>query len=150
MPIFAVILLVIFLLFRNMRVNATPIKQIKTVLSVSQYAQYEQEIINLANLESGYFTNTLSQKPIYNPFSMGVPRIRPSTRVGEYSNPNIDGGMEFSVYEDYAQATSDLLLYLQYIRMPLGLSCEEFNAYLASKGYSVVDDFDERLNKMCK
>ena len=51
MPIFAVILLVIFLLFRNMRVNGTPLAQVKTVIRASEYDSYEQFIINQMNLD---------------------------------------------------------------------------------------------------
>ena len=142
--------LAIYLILTKTRVNSTPLSQIKAVIRQSEYAPYEKYIINQMNLESGYLTNTLSQPPIYNPFSMGVPRIRRSTRIDEYSNPNIDGGMPFSVYSDYASATEDFLIYLKYIRMPQGLSCQEYNAYISSKGYAATPDYEERLNNMCK
>ena len=141
--------LVIYLILTRTRVNSTPLSQIKTVIRQSEYAPYEQYIINQMNLESGYLTNTLSQAPIYNPFSMGVPRIRRSTRIDEYSNPNIDGGMPFSVYSDYASATEDFLIYLRYIRMPQGLTCQEYNQYIASKGYAADPDYEKNLNTMC-
>ena len=140
----------IFLIFRNMRINASPLAQIKTVIRASEYAPYEQYIINQMNLESGYLTNTLSQPPIYNPFSMGRVRIRPTTQIDYYSNPNIDGGQDFGVYEDYVAAAQDFILYLQYIRMPQGLTCKEYNAYINSKGYAVDPRYEEKLNAMCK
>ena len=115
MQIGLVILLGIFLLFRNMRINATPLSQIRTVIRASQYAPYENYIINQMNLESGYLTNTLSQPPIYNPFSMGAVSIRKTTQIDTYSNPNIDDGMPFGVYEDYASATQDFIYYLDSI-----------------------------------
>lgn len=102
------------------------------------------------NLESGYLTNTLSQPPIYNPFSMGRVRIRPTTQIDYYSNPNIDGGQDFGVYEDYVAAAQDFILYLQYIRMPQGLTCKEYNAYINSKNYAVDPRYEEKLNAMCK
>ena len=151
MPIFAVILLVIFLLFRNMRVNGTPLAQVKTVIRASEYDSYEQFIINQMNLESGYLTNTLSQPPINNPFSMSKVRIRPTTQEeGYYSNPNIDDGQKFGVYSDIASATQDFILYLKYIRMPQGLTCQEYNAYIVSKNYAVDPNYEEKLNNMCK
>ena len=84
------------------------------------------------NLESGYLTNTLSQPPIYNPFSMGAVSIRKTTQIDTYSNPNIDEGMPFGVYEDYASATQDFIYYLDNIRMPMDLTCQEYNAYINS------------------
>ena len=151
MPIFAVILLVIFLLFRNMRVNGTPLAQVKTVIRASEYDSYEQFIINQMNLESGYLTNTLSQPPINNPFSMSKVRIRPTTQEeGYYSNPNIDDGQKFGVYSDISSATQDFILYLKYIRMPQGLTCQEYNAYIVSKNYAVDPNYEEKLNNMCK
>lgn len=150
MGITLAIALGIFLIFRNMRINATPLAQIKTVIRASEFAPYEQYIINQMNLESGYLTNTLSQPPIYNPFSMGRVRIRPTTQIDYYSNPNIDGGQDFGVYEDYVAAAQDFILYLQYIRMPQGLTCKEYNAYINSKGYAVDPRYEEKLNAMCK
>ena len=133
-----------------MRINASPLSQIKTVIRASEYAPYEQYIINQMNLESGYLTNTLSQPPIYNPFSMGRVRIRPTTQIDYYSNPNIDGGQDFGVYEDYVAAAQDFILYLEYIRMPQGLTCKEYNAYINSKNYAVDPRYEEKLNSMCK
>ncbi len=150
MGITLAIALGIFLIFRNMRINASPLAQIKTVIRASEYAPYEQYIINQMNLESGYLTNTLSQPPIYNPFSMGRVRIRPTTQIDYYSNPNIDGGQDFGVYEDYVAAAQDFILYLQYIRMPQGLTCKEYNAYINSKNYAVDPRYEEKLNAMCK
>ena len=150
MQIGLVILLGIFLLFRNMRINASPLSQIKTVIRASEYAPYEQYIINQMNLESGYLTNTLSQPPIYNPFSMGRVRIRPTTQIDYYSNPSIDGGQDFGVYEDYVSASQDFILYLQYIRMPQGLTCKQYNAYINNKNYAVDPRYEEKLNAMCK
>jgi flagellum-specific peptidoglycan hydrolase FlgJ len=133
-----------------MRINASPLSQIKTVIRASEFAPYEQYIINQMNLESGYLTNTLSQPPIYNPFSMGRVRIRPTTQIDYYSNPNIDGGQDFGVYEDYVAAAQDFILYLQYIRMPQGLTCKQYNAYINSKNYAVDPRYEEKLNSMCK
>mgnify|MGYP000060256601 FL=1 len=150
MQIGLVILLGIFLLFRNMRINASPLSQIKTVIRASEYAPYEQYIINQMNLESGYLTNTLSQPPIYNPFSMGRVRIRPTTQIDYYSNPSIDGGQDFGVYEDYVASAQDFILYLKYIRMPQGLTCKQYNAYINNKNYAVDPRYEEKLNAMCK
>ena len=141
--------LAIFLILTRTNLTRSPLAQIKAVIRQSEFAPYENYIINQMNLESGYLTNTLSQPPIYNPFSMGVPRIRRSTRIDEYINPNIDGGMPFSVYSDYASATEDFLIYLKYIRMPQGLTCQEYNQYIASKGYAVDPDYEKNLNTMC-
>ena len=102
------------------------------------------------NLESGYLTNTLSNPPIYNPFSMGVARIRPTTAIDSYSNPNIDGGMDFSVFTDYTSAAEDFILYLNYINMPQGLDCQGYNAYIVSRGYAVDPEYEVKLNAMCK
>ena len=145
-----VIVLAIFLLFLNRKSNLGALGQIKKVIRESAYAPYEQYIINQMNLESGYLTNTLSNPPIYNPFSMGVARIRPTTAIDSYSNPNIDGGMPFSVYTDYTSATEDFILYLNYIRMPLGLDCQGYNAYIVSKGYAADPEYQVKLNAMCK
>ena len=150
MQIGLVILLGIFLLFRNMRINASPLSQIRTVIRASKYAPYEKYIINQMNLESGYLTNTLSQPPIYNPFSMGAVSIRKTTQIDTYSNPNIDEGMPFGVYEDYASATQDFIYYLDNIRMPMDLTCQEYNAYINSKGYAVDPRYEEKLNNMCR
>ena len=150
MGIILAIALGIFLLFRNTRINASPLAQIRTVLRASEYAPYEQYIINQMNLESGYITNTLSQPPIYNIFSMSRVRVRPTTQIDYYSNPNIDGGQQFGVYEDYVSATEDFLLYLDWIRIPKGLNCQEYNSYIVSKGFAVDPDYEKKLNKMCK
>jgi len=150
MVITLAIVLGIFLIFRNMRINGSPLAQIKTVLRASEYAPYSQYIINQMNLESGYITNTLSQPPIYNIFSMSRVRVRPTTQIDWYSNPNIDGGQQFGVYEDYVSATEDFLLYLDWIRIPKGLTCQEYNSYIVSKGFAIDPDYEKKLNKMCK
>ncbi len=151
MGIILAIVLGIFLIFRNTRINGSPLSQIRTVIRASKFQPYEKFIINQMNLESGYITNTLSQPPIYNIFSMSKVRVRPTTQLeGYYSNPNIDDGQRFGVYEDYVSATEDFLLYLDYIRIPKGLSCQEYNAFIESKGYAVDPNYKEKLNKMCK
>lgn len=151
MGIILVTVLGIYLLSQLIRVNATPLAQVKTVIRASEYDSYEQFIINQMNLESGYLTNTLSQPPINNPFSMSKVRIRPTTQEeGFYSNPNIDGGQKFGVYSDIASATQDFILYLRYIRMPQGLTCAEYNAFIVSKNFAVDPNYEEKLNNMCK
>ena len=151
MAIILVTVLGIYLLSQLIRVNATPLAQVKTVIKASEYDNYEKFIINQMNLESGYLTNTLSQPPINNPFSMSKVRIRPTTQEeGFYSNPNIDDGQKFGVYSDIASATQDFILYLRYIRMPQGLTCQEYNAYIVSKNYAVDRNYEEKLNNMCK
>ena len=150
MQIFYLIVLVISLGFLVTKNQGTPLRQIRQAIRKSKYKEYEDYILNQMRLESGYLTNTLSKPPIYNPFSMGVPRIRKSIRIGEYSNPKIDDGMEFSVYENYTQATDDFIIYLDSIRMPLGLDCQGYNAYIDSKGYAVDNRYLEKLNNMCK
>ena len=102
------------------------------------------------NLESGYITNTLSQPPLYNIFSMSAVRIRPTTQIDSYSNPQIDGGQSFGVYESYASATEDFILYLDYVRIPMGLDCRGYNKFISDRGYAVTPDYEERLNAMCK
>lgn len=149
MPVGLVILLGMFLVYLSTR-KTEPLQKIKQVIRQSEYASYEKYIINQMNLESGYLTNTLSQKPIYNPFSMSAVRIRPTTQIDTYSNPNIDDGQLFGVYSSLASATEDFILYLRYIRMPQGLTCEEYNAYIVSKGYAVDPLYEEKLNFMCK
>ena len=151
MVITLAIVLGIFLIFRNTRINGSPLAQIRTVIRASEYQPYEQYIINQMNLESGYITNTLSQAPIYNIFSMSKVRVRPTTQLeGYYSNPNIDGGQKFGVYSDYASATEDFLLYLDYVRIPKGLTCQEYNSFIVSKGYAVDPNYEEKLNTMCR
>jgi flagellum-specific peptidoglycan hydrolase FlgJ len=150
MPVGLVILLGIFLFFLSTRRRGEPLTEIRQVIRASEFASYEPYIINQMNLESGYLTNTLSQPPIYNPFAMGRVRIRPTTQIDYYSNPNIDGGQDFGVYTGYASATEDFILYLNYIRMPQGLTCQEYNEYIASKGYAVDPRYAEYLNNMCK
>tara|TARA_B110000438_G_scaffold83262_1_gene82940 strand:+ start:3629 stop:4024 length:396 start_codon:yes stop_codon:yes gene_type:complete len=131
-------------------VNASPTAQIRTVLKASQYREYQQYIINQMNLESGYITNTLSQPPLYNIFSMSTVRRRPTTQIDSYSNPNIDGGQSFGVYENYISAAEDFILYLEYVRIPQGLDCQEYNAFIVSKGYAVDPLYEEKLNAMCR
>ena len=145
-----VIVLAIFLVFLNRKSNLGALGQIKKVIQESAYAPYEQYIINQMNLESGYLTNTLSNPPLYNVFSMGVARIRPTTAIDSYSNPNIDGGMDFSVFTDYTSAAEDFILYLNYINMPQGLDCQGYNAYIVSRGYAVDPEYEVKLNAMCK
>ena len=149
MPVGLAILLGMFLLYLSTR-KREPLQQIKQVIRASEFASYEKFIINQMNLESGYLTNTLSKKPIYNPFSMSAVRIRPTTQIDTYSNPNIDDGQLFGVYSSLASATEDFILYLRYIRMPQGLTCEQYNAYIVSKGYAVDPLYEEKLNFMCK
>ena len=139
----------IYLLYLNMR-NGAPLAQIKRVIRKSEFAPYEQYIINQMNLESGYLTNTLSQAPIYNPFSMSLVRRRPTTQIDSYSNPNIDGGQLFGVYENYASATEDFVLYLRYVGIPSGLDCRGYNAFVVSKNFAVDPLYEEKLNSMCK
>lgn len=151
MAIILATVLGIYLLSQFIRVNGTPEAQIKTVIKASEYANYEQYILNQARLESGYFTNTLSKPPINNPFSMSKVRIRPTTQEeGFYQNPQIDNNQKFGVYSDIASAASDFILYLRYIRMPQGLTCQEYNAYIVSKNYAVDPNYEEKLNNMCK
>jgi len=102
------------------------------------------------NLESGFITNTLSQPPIYNAWSMSTVRIRPTTQIDSYSNPNIDQGQSFGVYEDYIGATEDFILYLDYVRIPSGLDCQGYNKFIANQGYSVTSNYEQLLNTMCK
>jgi flagellum-specific peptidoglycan hydrolase FlgJ len=139
----------IYLILTRIKVNSSPLSQVKVVIRASEYEQYEKEIINQMNLESGYLTNTLSQPPIYNPFSMGRVRVRPTTQIDYYSNPNIDDGMDFGVYSDYASATEDFILYLRWIKMPKGLDCKGYNKYISSKGYASDEYYEEKLNAMC-
>ena len=115
MGITLVTVLAIFLVFLNMRRNGNALSQVKQVIKRSKYAPYEAFIINQMNLESGYITNTLSQPPLYNIFSMSAVRIRPTTQIDSYSNPQIDGGQSFGVYESYASATEDFILSLIHI-----------------------------------
>lgn len=149
MPLILAIVFGIFLVLRNTRINASPEQQIRTIIKSSKYAPYEKFILNQAKLESGYFTNTLSKPPIYNPFSMGIPKKRKSNRIGEYSNPNIDDGQMFSVYNDYIDATNDFINYLDFIKIPLNLDCKEYNKFISSKGYAIDKLYEEKLNKMC-
>ena len=149
LPIF-ISVFIIYLVLTRIKVNSTPQAEIRQVIRLSEYEQYEQYIINQANLESGYFTNTLSQPPIYNPFSMGAVRIRPTTQIDTYSNPNIDGGMAFGVYSSYMSSAEDFVEYLRYIKMPQGLDCQGYNAYINSRGYAVDPDYEKKLNNMCK
>ena len=148
-PIF-ISVLIIYLILTRVKVNSTPEAIVRQVVRQSKYEAYEQYIVNQANLESGYFTNTLSQPPINNPFSMSAVRIRPTTQIDTYSNPAIDGGQLFGVYEDIQSAAEDFILYLEYIRMPEGLTCKEYNAYIVSKGYAVDPLYEEKLNNMCR
>ena len=151
MAIILATVLGIYLLSQLIRVNATPLAQVKTVIRASEYESYEKFIINQMNLESGYLTNTLSQPPINNPFSMSKVKIRPTTQEeGFYQNPQIDNNQKFGVYSDIASAASDFILYLRYIRMPQGLTCQEYNAYIVSKNYAVDKHYEEKLNNMCK
>jgi len=141
--------LIIYLLLRT-KVNASPTAQVRTVLKASQYREYQQYIINQMNLESGYVTNTLSQPPLYNVFSMSTVRRRPTTQIDSYSNPNIDGGQGFGVYENYISAAEDFILYLEYVRIPQGLDCQGYNAFIESKGFAVDPLYKEKLNAMCR
>jgi len=141
--------LIIYLVLRT-RINTSPLSQIKMVLRRSQYQPYTKFIVNQMQLESGYLTNTLSQAPIYNPWSMSTVRIRPTTQIDSYSNPNIDQGQSFGVYEDYIGATEDFILYLNYVRIPSGLDCQGYNKFIANQGYSVTGNYEQLLNTMCK
>ena len=150
MGITLVTVFAIFIVFLNMRGNGNALSQVKQVIRRSKYAQYEPFIINQMNLESGYITNTLSQPPLYNIFSMSTVRIRPTTQIDSYSNPQIDGGQSFGVYENYASATEDFILYLDYVRIPLGLDCQGYNEFIVSKNYAVDPLYLSKLNAMCK
>jgi len=141
--------LIIFLILRT-RVNASPLAQIKTVLRRSQYQEYTKFIINQMQLESGYLTNTLSSPPIYNAWSMSTVRIRPTTQISSYSNPDIDQGRSFGVYENYVGAAEDFVLYLDYVRIPSGLDCQGYNKFIANQGYSVTSNYEQLLNTMCR
>lgn len=81
---------------------------------------------------------------------MSAVRIRPTTQIDTYSNPAIDGGQLFGVYENIQSAAEDFILYLEYIRMPEGLTCKEYNAYIVSKGYAVDPLYEDKLNNMCR
>ena len=72
------------------------------------------------------------------------------TQIDTYCNPNIDGGMAFGVYSSYMSSAEDFVEYLRYIRMPQGLDCKGYNAYIDSKGYAVDPDYEKKLNNMCK
>tara|TARA_R110000824_G_scaffold196142_1_gene379228 strand:+ start:170 stop:481 length:312 start_codon:yes stop_codon:yes gene_type:complete len=102
------------------------------------------------NLESGYVTNTLSQPPLYNVFSMSTVRRRPTTQIDSYSNPNIDGGQSFGVYENYTSAAEDFILYLNYMKIPLVLTCKGYNKWIAERGYAIDENYEYKLNIMCR
>jgi len=141
--------LIIYLVLRT-RINASPLSQIKMVLRKSQYNEYTRYIVNQMNLESGYLTNTLSQPPIYNPFSMSKVRIRPTTQLeGFYRNPRIDNNQKFGVYENYVSSAEDFILYLDYVRIPSGLDCQGYNSFIVSKGYASDKNYETKLNQMC-
>jgi len=150
MGIIYLIVLVIFLVFLSMRGKGNALSQVKQVIRRSRYAPYEAFIINQMNIESAYITNTLSQPPLYNIFSMSAVRVRPTTQIDTYSNPQIDGGQLFGVYSSYKSATEDMLMYLDYVRIPMGLDCQGYNAFIVSKGYAVDPNYEEKLNAMCK
>ena len=121
------------------------------VLRKSQYNEYTRYIVNQMNLESGYLTNTLSQPPIYNPFSMSKVRIRPTTQLeGFYRNPRIDNNQKFGVYENYVGSAEDFILYLDYVKIPSGLDCQGYNKFIANQGYSVTSNYEQLLNTMCR
>jgi len=102
------------------------------------------------NLESAFISNTLSQKPIYNPFSMSKVRIRPTTQLeGFYRNPRIDNNQKFGVYADYVSAAEDFVLYLDYVRIPSGLDCRGYNKFIADNGYASDRNYETKLNQMC-
>ena len=149
MALIVTIVLITYLVLKT-RVNTSPTAQVRTVIRVSKYTQYEPYIINQMNLESGYVTNTLSQPPLFNVFSMSTVRRRPTTQIDSYENPNIDGGQSFGVYSGYRSAAEDFIMYLDYIKMPGGLTCKGYNKFVASKGYSITINYEELLNNMCK
>ena len=121
------------------------------VLRKSQYNEYTRYIVNQMNLESGFITNTLSQPPIYNPFSMSKVRIRPTTQLeGFYRNPRIDNNQKFGVYENYVGSAEDFILYLDYVKIPSGLDCQGYNKFIANQGYSVTSNYEQLLNTMCR
>lgn len=141
--------LIIYLLSKT-RINGSPQAQVRAVLKASQYREYQQYIVNQMNLESGYITNTLSQPPLYNVFSMSTVRRRPTTQIDSYSNPNIDGGQSFGVYSSYKSAAEDFILYLEYVRIPQGLDCRGYNAFIESKGFAIDPLYKKKLNSMCR
>lgn len=149
MVVIVMSVLIIYLLLRT-KVNGSPTAQVRAVLRASRYSQYTEYIINQMNLESGYVTNTLSQPPLYNVFSMSTVRRRPTTQIDSYSNPNIDGGQSFGVYESYTSAAEDFILYLNYMKIPLVLTCKGYNKWIAERGYAIDENYEYKLNIMCR
>ena len=87
-------------------------------LEGTKYQAYKPFIEAMAKHESGNYTNGLSRE-YNNIFSMKVPSQRPFERSGE-TRPFPEG--IFSAYNSKEQALRDLMLWMNYTRMPDNLT----------------------------
>lgn len=90
----------------------------------------------MAKHETGNFTNTLTK--YNNIFSMGVPFVRPFTRIGTVKV----GNMVYSTYRNTEQASQDLIKWMDWTRFPTNLTTStQFATQLKQRSY-----FEDNLN----
>jgi uncharacterized FlgJ-related protein len=128
-------LLIPFLIFLN-GINRKIKPQNDYFLYFSKYRKLIKYIAAMARLESGDYTNTLS-RDLNNIYSMRFPRVRPATNIGSTVLIGVDGGnFEWSKYKSYQQATSDLLLWMDYNKFPKQVSSvDQFAQELKNRSY---------------
>ena len=154
MPIFVVILLVLFLLwmmFGRAQSGQTPEEAINQTFLGTKYQKYIPNIIALSRIESGNWTNTLTREA-NNIFSMSKPYKRNYVAVGTFQRPNIDDNQLFLKYSSYKQASEDFYLYMQYVNFSTGYdTCEEFNKAIAFNHKYALNPqtYYQALNSLC-
>jgi hypothetical protein len=94
---------------------------------LGRYSPLKDYVFAQAMFESAQFSSNI-YKNTNNPFGMGVPKKRPSKRIGEYNG--------FSKYKDDAQAIQDFKEYLIYFNYPTNFAnVGQYVDFLHSKKY---------------
>ena len=94
---------------------------------LGRYSPLKDYVFAQAMFESAQFSSNI-YKNTNNPFGMGIPKKRPSKRIGEYNG--------FSKYKDDAQAIQDFKEYLIYFNYPTNFAnVGQYVDFLHSKKY---------------
>ena len=144
--LYSIGLVIAFLGFRTLK-KSNPRQTIARVLGKSKYKAYTCWITQQSVLETGNFSSKIFND-FNNGFGMGVPRIRKSLRIGDYSASN---GERFSTYKNFEDSVADYLLYADYFNMPTNFNRpEQFVDFLVSKGYATDPDYGSKVLSLIK
>jgi len=111
-------------------------QQIDQIVVLLTNAGYSPELARwfaaVSQHETGNFTSNLYRNA-NNLFGMGVPKVRRSTRSGEYKTAD---GRVYSAYSSTKSSIDDFIIYLQSMNCPVSFSTvDNLIAWMKGKGY---------------